>query len=81
MAHLLVDRRRLKTLPSPEKTRRLRILEWAFAKIFSLGLGIAGSGVDDFGNVLPGGILAVRFSGLKESQKKTGRHGDRDGVR
>jgi hypothetical protein len=36
-------------------------------KVFSLDLEGAGSGVDDFGNVLPGGFSAARFFRMKES--------------
>jgi hypothetical protein len=35
-------------------------LENAFCKGFSLGLENAETGVDDFGNPLPGGYLRVR---------------------
>jgi hypothetical protein len=45
-------------------------LKWAFAKVFSVGLEGAGSGIDDFGTVLPGGFLPARFSDFKESQEE-----------
>jgi hypothetical protein len=57
-------------------------LENAFGKRFSLDLEAAESGVDDFGNALPGGFSPVRFSERWESQKKKqGRHGMREGWR
>jgi hypothetical protein len=52
------------------KTGGRRIFEMAFWKSFSLGPDGAGPGVDDFGNVLPGGFSTARFSDFKESQEE-----------
>jgi hypothetical protein len=56
-----------KTLPATQKSLRRLFLEKAFCIGFRLALQIAESGVDVFGNVLPGGFLPVRFSDFEES--------------
>jgi hypothetical protein len=45
-------------------------LKRAFAKVFNLDLAGAESGVDDLGNVRPGGFSPVRFSDSKKSLAK-----------
>jgi hypothetical protein len=58
------------SLPAKQKSRRLVFFLCAFRKRFSLGLEGAGSGVDYFGNVLPGVFSLVRVSYFKESLKR-----------
>jgi hypothetical protein len=58
-----------RVVDGPRKNPGGGFLENAFRKRFSLGLEGAGSGVDDFGTVLPGGFLPARCSDFKESQE------------